>query len=1453
MPDLPSPAEVGFAKAGGFRLLASPHPASLDRLEVIAPAGASIARVLYGLAEHTGIPPAVLLGSREVQVLIADGQMTRPPVPIRREAWLTVKPKPGTTLIVNVVPGKGGGGGGGGKSPLRIVLTIAVIAAAFYLGPAIAGGFGLVPNTLAFQVVSGIAGAVVTTVGNLLIDAIIPPPQPQRLTQLGSTGPRERTSPQFAITGARNRIVPGGVVPRVFGRVLIFPPQAAPPYPEVVGDDVYWNMLLDLGPGPVRVSDLRIGETPIQNFQDIEVEIREGWADDAPLTLFRNQVFTDSMSILVSKDGGAITVETRGAADEVLVNLLFNGLVRFDNSGNQQERSVDLKIDYRRAGSQDEWQSGFSPDGPKTTTSFITEIHVEERWAAYRTDVPVAGPVTVEIGALEGSIQGSNVTTSTRFRVLARTFDPARGPIADEDMPISPNNNVLPPTSFTLQHDFNLNAGATKAVEVQGTAGQQLEVVILLWGIWVQSSPSPIVWVPENDTTGGAYRMWATPVWSYPTTADTVHQVTFTATARTADAVRRAVRLVLPETGRYELRVRRLTDDTSDAQIRDEAFLAGVQTVRFESPVKVTGHCQIALRARATDQLNGILDRVNCVAQAVYWSYDGSTWAWRESRLAADAFIEVLTGPGNRKPVDAAARLKLDRLMTWRARCAAAAPQSALFPPEASAQEDDPSWAFDAVVDFETTVKALLDDICAAGRARRTMIDGKHAVALDELQAAPVQHFTPLNMRDFEGERVFLDLPHALRVRFRNEERRWEPDEILVYADDFDATNATEIDEMEVFGATQVLQNWRIGRYHMAVARLRPVKYKGWTDIEGLPVREGDLVRASHDLVRWGEGWARVRSVTVDGGGDATAVELDQAMAMEAGKSYQLRLRLADGRSVMEAVDTVPGEATTLTFTTPIPAAYVIATGDMAMFGTVTGQETRRLVVGRIVDYDEDLNVQLEFVDEAPGVYTAEEAELPETTTAPATDPTKAAPAAVTDLAAVERVTQIGDGVVVDLLVSWLLPAGSWAAAFEVYDAVDGATAKLIDVVETRDAVIPRVAAGLAHKITVLAVGAAGAKRALAEAASTVIVPTGELPAPAAPTGFTLTFAQGQAMLAWAAQADADHWDLEITQPVSAGATLGGELAATQSVEVFNTAKTVPVPLAGDYVFELFAVNIQGARSAAPVKRTLTQNRAWAENAVASQAVATTGGAFTGAMCRTGSDQIRRSSLAGTPWFVPTDPRDCSALVGPWELQDVPPADLAALDPAWLIGPQFDLVSTWESGIVDFGAAIDGIWYVDFKAEVLDKSSPAGLKSLPPAVIAEQPPSVLVADNATVEVAMVLGLQSDLSDGGNAQVFAGSARYAKVIVTTRTESWAVETLVEGITVKVDAPDIIEGGTKTLSATPETFSFAKTYRQTPAVVIAQLGGGAAALDSATPTGFTVSGAISDQFSYHVQGV
>lgn len=432
---------------------------------------------------------------------------------------------------------------------------------------------------------------------------------------------------------------------------------------------------------------------------------------------------------------------------------------------------------------------------------------------------------------------------------------------------------------------------------------------------------------------------------------------TVTTKAARTSAVRRGLRWKVTR-GQYEVRLRRATADTSSSSIFDLVTWTALRTFTNEDPVQMPGLAMTVLRIRATDQLSGIVDLFNGVPRSIVKDWDSVTQTWIERATSnpASLFREVLQGAANARALPDA-RVDLDGLQVWHDRCVAE------------------GWEFNMVRDFASSIYETLSDIAAAGRASIARRDGKWGVVLDEPGKARVQLFTPRNSFDFAGQKVFQDLPHAFRVRFQNRDKDWRADERIVYRDGYDAANATEFEGLELAGVTDPDAVWRHGRYHLASAILRPETYGFSTDLEYLVCQRGDMVGLSHDVILVGLASGRIKGVTIDGGGNVTALDVDEALPMESGKSYGLAIRTEADVNLTAQVVTDPGEQTSVTLTTPIPAAQAPAAGDLFAFGEL-GQESIDVLVKQIVPGPEG-TARLTCLDYAPTVHDADTGPIP--------------------------------------------------------------------------------------------------------------------------------------------------------------------------------------------------------------------------------------------------------------------------------------------------------------------------------------------------------------------------------------------------------------------------------------------------------------------------------------------
>lgn len=270
----------------------------------------------------------------------------------------------GDILTVNAMPS-----GKGGKNPLRTILTIAVVAvSAFVVGPAVAGalGFSKAASPLMYGLVSGLAGGAATAIGMLAVNAIAPPPTPS----LSLPNRYEyKDSPTYGIASARNRQSQYGPVPILLGRFRIFPPYGAMPFTERASNDQYVNMLFCEGHGPINKTALRLGETAINNFDDVETEIKDG-TDSTRVALFPSDVFQEELSIQLTKANGYQQRTTQPNTTRIMLDFTFpQGIVEIQDDGKRINHSVALQIQSTPTGAGTWTDHGTITTSGKTTST----------------------------------------------------------------------------------------------------------------------------------------------------------------------------------------------------------------------------------------------------------------------------------------------------------------------------------------------------------------------------------------------------------------------------------------------------------------------------------------------------------------------------------------------------------------------------------------------------------------------------------------------------------------------------------------------------------------------------------------------------------------------------------------------------------------------------------------------------------------------------------------------------------------------------------------------------------------------------------------------------------------------------------------------------------------------------------------------------------------------------
>jgi len=899
---------------GSLRLIAHPRLSlDKDRRDLTLPAGLTLEACLRHIWTRVeGVHARVVIDGRVIE----------------RAEWGTFLVASGSVVTARAILGDGGEGG---KSALRIVAMLGLVAVSiFTAGGGLAGLAGLIGGAGAWAGMVGgsigaaLAGAAISVAGSLAINVLISPPRP-RLSDLSGG---DNSSPTLSLTGSSNAFAPYAPIPRVCGTHRIYPPLAGRTFTEIVGADQYLRLLFCFGYGPLELDDLRIGTTPLDQFDGVELELRYGFADDTPLTLFPNDVFEESLSIKLTP-----TFEQRNSqpnAKELSVDVTFpSGLGEQTKNFGFQAFPVNVWVEYRQVGDPDWIQLIEVAKAARRTTNF-TGVNNDLVFEA-RTVGAVGNSISV-VFTPRTSVTGPNV------QVSVQTPDGRPGSLVRGTI-ITVFYRLTVTTANAVISAIQAHAQADSLITVETAPGNTGTGII---------PTKPLTRADHSGTftfqlAGGANVVPA-----------------FVAQGPTQKQLRLSRRWPVETVGEYEVQVRAVESNVplpdSFFVLRD-VYWTTLRTIQNDPPTTTQGLSFVAMRIKATGQLNGTVDQFNALATSLLPDWDGTEWVLGPTSNPASIYRDVLQGTANRRP-KSDAQLDLPAIQAFHDHCRTH------------------QFAFNAVIDFSTTVKQLRQDVLAAGRGTFHLFDMKYSVLFERAQDTPVHLITSRNASSPTWRKRFIDLPHAMRVRYVDEQSDYRQNERIVYADGYSAANATIFEDAEAgLGVTHERQVFVMKRRELAEVQLRADDYTVQMDFEHLLFTRGDRVEYQADLVLAALSSGRLLDVTLDGNGSVSACVVDEPVVMEEGVDYGMRIRTATGMQCVGRLVTVGGTQTSLAFSPSIPASSDVAIGDLYTFG-LFGHESVSCIV-KSIRPGADHMATVSLLDYAPAIMTAEDGPIP--------------------------------------------------------------------------------------------------------------------------------------------------------------------------------------------------------------------------------------------------------------------------------------------------------------------------------------------------------------------------------------------------------------------------------------------------------------------------------------------
>ena len=1163
------------AKAETVSVAGLPHPLRTVRLDGEVPAGLTIAEIQEWIYRQTCTPAET---TRSRAIITVDG-FTIPP-----ERCGTVKPLPGQRVEYRAVAE-----GETFKTVLSIsvllgAMLIAPVLAPYLVGLAASGGLGLSLTTA-----TALATAAVGAAGSMLVNYLFP-------TRAPSGKGLSKAKEDNLILGGSNQANQYGAIPVVLGQVKFTPPLAAANYAETYGENSFLRTILCWGYGPLQVSDIRVGETPIDNLSDVTYATLNGEVGESNTEfnrLYPRDVIQDVPNVRLdartwdysswSRAAGGVTTLSNGTTEHGFsvgwwVYAAHEGGKYYQITEVPTLKTVKYQSDLTTASSGGSSRSHASTLANVVLANEASQINIAVHFPVGITGWKIGGTQDV------GDKEEADFSARVQVRQLNSTTLAPLTDWGDVTKKTDQTTFRLPSAFFNTDADDELE----EVYQWHIISVDAVNNVILRSGAYTtnqSADPSAALLDRlQNTQTGfnvtysrlptiglGEVELWRVLVKgdSIFSTTDMRSSAGFTITGGNLTSTGRSVTISSAELqraidssivyekvkikdpfthnltvsvpmGRWEVRVIRTTTSeekpgNGNKAFYYEAYVVAITGFNNQKPLNVPKPLAMtAIRVRASNQLNGNVDGFTGICTSVCKDWTGTAWVTRPTRNPASLFRYILQHPANAQAV-ADADIDLVSLASWHDFCRTK------------------QFMCDMLIVDQRSILEVLRDVAACGRASPALRDGKWTVIIDRENTTVSQFFTPANSWGFEGQRAYPKLPHAFRVQFNNSERSWIADEMIVYNDGYTASNATLFEALTLPGVTTKEAIYKHARFHLAQLKLRPETYTLNVDIEHLICQRGDKVRVTHDVPLWGLAAGRIKQYV-----SSTNIILSEPIPLEGSTQYTIRIRLEDGTDVTRtiAAKANPGLYSDITLTSSITSTQGKA-GNLFMVGTLQAESVECLVLS--VEPQENMTARLTLVDYSPAVYDSDSEVIPEFDSQ-ITLPSDLSQNIITQTPIIRQIVsdesmmlilsngQYGYRISVTYAVPGKLPAGIASVEGQILENTNYASGRWLDAgsVKLGQAfMFLNVQQGVAYRMRLRFVSKDGRIGQWVETVSHTVV--GRLTPPDSVSDFAVSVTAGKVQLSWSQNTEIDVLDYEIRTTNTGWGTAGylARLSAT--------------------------------------------------------------------------------------------------------------------------------------------------------------------------------------------------------------------------------------------------------------------------------------------------------------------
>lgn len=834
--------------------------------------------------------------------------------PVHIQAWKKRRVREGDLVRFRLLPR--GGGGGGGKNPLRTILQLAVTVVAVIATSFVPTLFPTL-GTVGLAFAKGAVGLAVMSIGTLLTNAIAPVRNSGK-----SLSSARQESPTYEISAAKNSINAWGRVPAPLGRGRFAPPYAALPYTVVQNDDQYAHALFCIGIGDVNISDIRIGDTNISEFVDVSYEYYKYDPNNPKKSsLFPTGIVQEDLNVELLYN--QFNTRTTTLCDKANVDIQFQGIGYANNSGGIDNVCVDFEIQYK-AYDKEEWAS-------QGNSKWVGEYRVPF----------INGYSDVGISYDKGyktfpSSQYGEVCTANGYTFLCK----------------------LKSSSYIKEYgcrDGDCSHCTQKEVEIVNTNRKNIDSQSISgFGVNIESGRA------GGSFSRGCRDVWAkiSGGWIAKKVKGQGTQIVTICGARN-NTLRRTFEIMFPEKGKYDIRVRRMTADSTDARRNDRSFWVAIRSISNDNPINTPYPVNLlAVKMKASGQLSGAIDTLSVYYETdvLDWDKVSGEWVKRYTSNPASLFRHILQDKVGM------ARPQSDNIMD--------------FDSIVDAHEfwEEKGWGFNLVCDSDRSVFERLQDFCAAGLASPTMIDGKWGIIVDKPRDYIACAFTESNSWNWTFSKTQALMPNEIHCNFISEDN-WEQTMRIVPTDEPMRDNYL-FETQDFTGVTNAEQIFQLARFHYADAKVRKRFISLRAYDEALLCTRGDLVACSCPSVYpYGLQNGRIRTIFLDEEDRVVQIETTQAQATDfSGRRFGIQIFNDDGDNIQ--VEILPENKESTMLKLKNPQKLPIQLGNKYAFGDFKEETFQAIVLG--MKFNSDMTCDIELQDYVPLMYGSLDEPIPD-------------------------------------------------------------------------------------------------------------------------------------------------------------------------------------------------------------------------------------------------------------------------------------------------------------------------------------------------------------------------------------------------------------------------------------------------------------------------------------------